>query len=48
MLGIAYGTLFEVEQFGLFHVSMHIGDTTTETLTRKVGPWLLSCPKILT
>jgi hypothetical protein len=30
MVGIAYGMPFELEQFGLFHVSMHI-DTSTDT-----------------
>jgi hypothetical protein len=27
-VGIAYGMPFELEQFGLFHVSMHIDATT--------------------
>jgi hypothetical protein len=30
MVGIAYGMPFELEQFGLFHVSLHI-DTTSDT-----------------
>ena len=30
MVGIAYGMPFELEQFCLFHVSMHI-DTTADT-----------------
>jgi hypothetical protein len=28
MVGIAYGMPFELDQFGLFHVSMHIDATT--------------------
>ena len=31
MVGIAYGMPFELEQFGLFHVSLHI-DATADTM----------------
>jgi hypothetical protein len=46
MVGIAYGMPFELEQFGLFHVSMHID--ATENSTKNLNLWLLSHPRIHT
>ncbi len=44
-VGIAYSMPFELEQFGLFHVSMHIL-MLLQIQTKKVKPLLLSLPKL--
>jgi hypothetical protein len=43
MLGLAYGMPFELEQFGLFHVSLHI-DATTDT-NKEGPPFVLPSPQ---
>jgi hypothetical protein len=47
MVGIAYGGMpFELEQFGLFHVSMHIEDTTDTSSNKEVHP-LVPSPQMI-
>jgi hypothetical protein len=39
MVGIAYGMPFDLEQFGLFHVSMHIDAKADSNITKVVLLW---------